>query len=177
MARRKNDETSIEGRAQSIVSTAVGAAEALSVGVLHLTERTVIEALHAVEDIGGELGSAVVRAARGSIKAAEDIGGDLVEVGKGVSRGVTCKARWSSTEARWPLGITCRSSAIELTKGRWQSSQMPLRSCSPIWPSLHVRVGWPPATPSELDSGGEADAPASTFCRRLEASQPRLPAA
>jgi hypothetical protein len=71
----------------------VGAAEALSVGVLHLTERTVVEALHAVEDIGNELGSAVVRAARGSIKAAEEIGGDLVEVGKGVSRGVAGPAR------------------------------------------------------------------------------------
>jgi len=73
---------------QSIVSTAVGSAEALSVGVLHLTERTLLEALHAVEDIGSELGSTAVRAVRGSIKAAEEIGGDLVQVGKGVSRGV-----------------------------------------------------------------------------------------
>jgi hypothetical protein len=79
--------------ASSIVSTAVGAAEALSVGMLHLTERTLIEALHAVEDIGSELGSAVVRAARGSIKAAEDIGGDLRQVGQGVSRGVDATAR------------------------------------------------------------------------------------
>jgi hypothetical protein len=82
-----------EHRANSIVSKAVGAAEALSVGVLHLTERTVVEALHVVEDVGNELGSAVVRAARGSIKAAEDIGGDLVEVGRGMSRGVAEPAR------------------------------------------------------------------------------------
>src|SRR5947209_19142352 len=109
MARRKNTEASVEGRAQSIVSTAVGAAEALSVGVLHLTERTVIEALHAVEEIGSELGSAVVRAARGSIKAAEDIGGDLVTVGKDVSRGVALPMRQVGT------GIT------RLTLGRWDS--------------------------------------------------------
>ena len=115
MARRKNTEASVEGRAQSIVSTAVGAAEALSVGVLHLTERTVIEALHAVEDIGGELGSAVVRAARGSIKAAEDIGGDLVEVGRGVSRGVAEPARQIGGEvARLATGLW---STARLRKG------------------------------------------------------------
>jgi hypothetical protein len=93
VASRRNRRTGQEDAADSIVSTAVGAAEALSVGVLHLTERTVVEALHAVEDIGNELGSAVVRAARGSIKAAEEIGGDLVEVGKGVSRGMAGPAR------------------------------------------------------------------------------------
>jgi hypothetical protein len=82
-----------QNAASSIVSTAVAAAEALSVGMLHLTERTLIEALHAVEDIGSELGSAVVRATRGSIKAAEDIGGDLVQVGQDVSRGVDATAR------------------------------------------------------------------------------------
>jgi hypothetical protein len=75
------------------VSSAVGAAEALSVGVLRLTERTIIEAIHAVQDVGSELGATVVRAARGSIKAAEEIGGDLVEVGRGVSRGVAEPAR------------------------------------------------------------------------------------
>jgi hypothetical protein len=90
---RRNQKTGRDQSADSIVSTAVGAAEALSVGVLHLTERTLVEALHAVEDIGTELGSAVVRAARGSIKAAEEIGGDLVQVGKGVSRGVAEPAR------------------------------------------------------------------------------------
>ena len=86
MPSRRNQKAGRDHSADSIVSTAVGAAEALSVGVVHLTERTLVEALHAVEDIGTELGSAVVRAARGSIKAAEEIGGDLVEVGKGVSR-------------------------------------------------------------------------------------------
>jgi hypothetical protein len=93
MARSKNSATRSEGKAESMVSTAVGAAEALSIGVLHLTERTLIEALHAVEEIGSELGSTIVRATRGSIKAAEDIGGDLVGVGKGVSRGVAEPAR------------------------------------------------------------------------------------
>jgi hypothetical protein len=93
MPARRSDRVEQEGTAQHIVSTAVGAAEALSVGVLHLTERTLVEALRAVEDIGNEVGSAVMRAARGSIKAAEDIGGDLIEVGKGVSRGVAEPAR------------------------------------------------------------------------------------
>jgi hypothetical protein len=93
MAREKRSEPRGEGTAQYIVSTAVGAAEALSIGVLRLTERTLIEALHTVQDVGSELGSTVVRAARGSIKAAEVIGGDLVEVGKGVSRGIAEPAR------------------------------------------------------------------------------------
>ena len=104
MPSRRNARTGQEHTGDSIVSTAVGAAEALSVGVLHLTERTVVEALHAVEDIGNELSSAVVRAARGSIKAAEEIGGDLVQVGKGVSRGVAGPARLHSLTA----GVTSR---------------------------------------------------------------------
>jgi hypothetical protein len=93
MAQGKNDRRRDEGRAEQIVSTAAGAAEALSVGVIRLTERTLIEALHAVEEVGSELGSVVVRATRGSIKAADDIGGDLAEVGKGVTRGVVDPAR------------------------------------------------------------------------------------
>ena len=93
MARRKNEEVQDGGAAQQIVSTAVGTAEALSVGVLRLTERTLIEAIHALQDVGSELGATVIRTARGSIKAAEEIGGDLVEVGRGVSRGVAEPAR------------------------------------------------------------------------------------
>src|SRR5215470_1840710 len=95
-----------ESTAVYIVTTAVGAAEALSVGVLRLTERTLLEALHTVEDVGSELGSTVVRAARGSIKAAEVIGGDLVEVGRGVSRGLAQPAREVSGEvARLATGL------------------------------------------------------------------------
>ncbi len=106
MARRRHDEASDKSKTQQIVSTAVGAAQALSAGVLHLTGTTVIEALRAVEDIGSELGSAVVRVARGSIKAAEDIGGDLVMVGKGVSRGVAEPARQvGSSIARLATGM------------------------------------------------------------------------
>ena len=94
MARRKNGETAARnGRAEHFVTTAVGAAEALSVGVLRLTERTLIEAIHVVEDVGSELTSAVARAARGSVRAAEDIGGDLMQVGRGGTRGVTEPAR------------------------------------------------------------------------------------
>jgi hypothetical protein len=72
-----------------MVYSAVGVAQALSMGVLHLTQRTLLEIMHGVQDVGGELSSAAVLAARGSIKAAEDIGGDLVQVGKGISRGVS----------------------------------------------------------------------------------------
>jgi hypothetical protein len=93
MAPRKNDPQSENDVTRQIVSSAVGAAEALSVGVLHLTQTTLIEALHAVEDIGSELGSAVVRATRGSIRAAEEIGGDLFTVGKGMSQGIAEPAR------------------------------------------------------------------------------------
>jgi hypothetical protein len=93
MARPKDNSQSEKDVTQQIVSSAVGAAQALSVGVVHLTQTTLLEVLHAVEDIGNELGSAVVRAARGSIKAAEDISGDLFTVGKGMSRGIAQPAR------------------------------------------------------------------------------------
>jgi len=94
MARaNRNKATTDRGTAGQIVSGAIGAAEALTVGVVQMTGRTLVETLHAVEEIGSELGSAVVRAARGSIKAAEDIGSDLVTVGKDVSRGVALPMR------------------------------------------------------------------------------------
>jgi len=110
---RRSNEVEPGRFGQSIMSSAVGAAEALSVGVIHLTERTLIEALHAVEGVGGELGSVVVRAARGSIKAAEDIGGDLVEVGKGVSRGVAEPAReLGGGVARLASGLLSRGAAV-----------------------------------------------------------------
>ena len=93
MARANRKTTTGRGTAEQIVSGAIGAAEALTVGVVQMTGRTLVETLHAVEEIGSELGSAVVRAARGSIKAAEDIGSDLVTVGKDVSRGVALPMR------------------------------------------------------------------------------------
>jgi hypothetical protein len=93
MARANRKATTGRGTAGQIVSGAIGAAEALTVGVVQMTGRTLVETLHAVEEIGSELGSAVVRAARGSIKAAEDIGSDLVTVGKDVSRGVALPMR------------------------------------------------------------------------------------
>jgi hypothetical protein len=93
MAARSKDHMDDRDVTRGIVSTTLGAAEALSVGVLRLTERTVVEAVRAVEEIGAELGTVVVRAARGSIKAAGDIGGDVVEVGKDISRGVAKPAR------------------------------------------------------------------------------------
>ena len=109
MARANRKATTGRGTAEQIVSGALGAAEALTIGVVQMTGRTLIETLHAVEEIGSELGSAVVRAARASIKAAEDIGGDLVTVGKDVSRGVALPMRQVGT------GIT------RLTLGRWDS--------------------------------------------------------
>jgi len=81
------------GAAQQVISTAVGAAEALTVGVVHLAERTIVETLHAAEDVGSEIGATLVRAARGSIQAAGEIGGDLVQAGRTVSRGITEPAR------------------------------------------------------------------------------------
>lgn len=89
--------TSNRGKAvettQGIISTAVGAAEALTLGVVHLAERTLVEALHAAEDVGNEIGSTLVRATRGSIRAAGEIGGDLAHMGRTVSRGVAEPAR------------------------------------------------------------------------------------
>ena len=85
---RRNSSRKDSARAPQIVSTAVGAAEALTTGVLHLTKRTLVEALHAAEDVGSEIGSTLVLAARGSIRAATEIGGDLAQVGRGVARGL-----------------------------------------------------------------------------------------
>jgi hypothetical protein len=95
MARGKTDANRghDSGTTRQVISTAVGAAEALTVGVVHLAERTLVEALHAAEDVGSEIGSTLVRAARGSIQAASDIGGDLVHVGQTVSRGIAEPAR------------------------------------------------------------------------------------
>jgi hypothetical protein len=93
MARGKTNRGEGSGTTQQVISTAVGAAEALTVGVVHLAERTIVEALHAAEDVGSEIGSTLVRAARGSIQAASEIGGDLVHVGQTVSRGIAEPAR------------------------------------------------------------------------------------
>ena len=93
MARGKTTRGQDSGTTQVVIATAVGAAEALTVGVVHLAERTLVEALHAAEDVGSEIGSTLVRAARGSIQAATDIGGDLVHVGRTVSRGIAGPAR------------------------------------------------------------------------------------
>jgi hypothetical protein len=93
MARGKTNRGQGSGTTQQVISTAVGAAEALTVGVVHLAERTLVEALHAAEDVGSEIGFTLVRAARGSIQAASDIGGDLVHVGQTVSRGIAEPAR------------------------------------------------------------------------------------
>jgi hypothetical protein len=93
MARGKTNRGQDSGTTQLVISTAVGAAEALTVGVVHLAERTLVEALRAAEDVGSEIGSTLVRAARGSIQAASDIGGDLAHVGRSVSRGIAEPAR------------------------------------------------------------------------------------
>jgi len=104
MARQRNSEVVEEGATQSIVSSVVGVTQALSMGVVHLTQRTLLEALHGVQAVGGELSSAAVRAARGSIKAAEDIGGDLAQAGKGISRGVSGPVRQFRRRDR-PVGV------------------------------------------------------------------------
>ena len=93
MARGKTQDGQVSGTTQQVISTAVGAAEALTVGVVHLAERTLVETLHAAEGVGSEIGSTIVRAARGSIQAASDIGGDLLHVGQSVSRGIAEPAR------------------------------------------------------------------------------------
>lgn len=85
MAARSTDRVAHGSAAQGFVTATFGAVEAVSLGVLRLTERTVIETVRAAEDIGATLGSAVASAARGSIKAAGDIGGDVAEVGRGIA--------------------------------------------------------------------------------------------
>jgi hypothetical protein len=93
MTRGNSRQPRTAGSTNEIISTAVGAAEALTVGVVHLAERTLVEALHAAEDVGSEIGSTIVRATRGSIRAAGEIGGDLAGVGRSVTRGVVEPAR------------------------------------------------------------------------------------
>jgi len=94
-----------------VIATAVGTAEAVTVGVVRLAERTLVEALHAAEDVGAEIGSTLVMATRGSIRAASDIGGDLADMGRTVTNGVrrTAPTRRQSSRAdhdgaRKPLG-------------------------------------------------------------------------
>lgn len=98
------------GRAERIIATAAGTAEALTVGVVRLTERTIVEALHAAEDVGAEIGSTLVQATRGSIRAAADIGGDLAGMGRAMTNGLRragpTPRRHSPAQARRPLGKT-----------------------------------------------------------------------
>lgn len=85
---RRNTEREVDFPTNHPISRAVGAAETLTVGMVHLAERTLVQALHVAEDVGNEIGSTLVRAARGSIQAAGEIGGDLAQLGRNVSRGI-----------------------------------------------------------------------------------------
>jgi|SRR5262245_12376429 len=111
MTRDAIDRGAEVGRTQDIIASAVGTAEAVTVGVVRLAERTLVEALHAAEDVGAEIGSTLVQATRGSIRAANDIGGDLVNMGRTVTNGLRRAgptrpggARAGHNGARKPLG-------------------------------------------------------------------------
>jgi len=82
MASGKSGRRQNAGTTQQIISTAMGAAQALTVGMVHLAGRTFTEALRAAEGVGTEIGSAVARATRGSRQAASDIRGDLGNLGR-----------------------------------------------------------------------------------------------
>ena len=120
MARAKTNRGQDSGTTQQVISTAVGAAEALTVGVVQLAERTLVEALHAAEDVGSEIGFTLVRAARGSIHAASEIGGDLVDVGRHVSRGIAEPARELGSGLRRMTGGLRRPVRKPLAKARGQ---------------------------------------------------------
>jgi len=116
---RRNRQIAARGKTEQVVSTAIGAAEAVSVGMLRLTETALIEAVHTVQDIGGQLGSVVMRAARGSIRAAQDIGGDIVIAGKtlaGAGDDGTGSVRKPAAKAagrrRRAGGVTRRTTAV-----------------------------------------------------------------
>jgi hypothetical protein len=111
MVRVNMNRGSDSGTTQNVISKAVGAAEALTVGVVHLAERTIVETLHAAQDVGGEIGATLLRAARGSIQAAGEIGGDLVHAGRTVSRGITEPARDIAASFRRTTDGGQRSSA------------------------------------------------------------------
>jgi hypothetical protein len=103
------------GRTEQIIATAAGTAEALTVGVVRLAERTLVEALHAAEDVGAEIGSTLVQATRGSIRAATDIGGDLAGMGRAMTNGLRRAAptrqrnsRTGHERGRKPLGKSAR---------------------------------------------------------------------
>src|SRR5262249_58205859 len=81
MTRHDIDHGADVGRTRHIIATAVGTAEAVTVGVVRLAERTLVEALHAAEDVSAEIGSTLVQATRGSIRAASDIGGGPGDTG------------------------------------------------------------------------------------------------
>jgi hypothetical protein len=69
------------------VRDVTGAAEALTVGAVHLAHSTLAAAVETVEDVGGRLGSLAVATVRGATKAAADIGGDLGGLAKGTVQG------------------------------------------------------------------------------------------
>ncbi len=59
------------------VHDVTGAAEALTVGAVHLTRSTLAAAVETVEDVGGLIGTLAVKTVRGAAKAATEIGGDV----------------------------------------------------------------------------------------------------
>ncbi len=62
---------------QQVVSSAMGAAQALTAGMLQLAERTLRGTLRAAEGVGSEIGGTLARATRSSLRAASDLGGEL----------------------------------------------------------------------------------------------------
>jgi len=117
------------GRTQHIIATAVGTAEALAVGVVRLAERTLVEALHAAEDVGAEIGSTLAHATRGSIRAATDIGGDLANIGRTASRGVAGPLRELGT------GVT------RVTNGLRRASSRRARSARAVHTATRKPLG------------------------------------
>lgn len=90
---RKSTAVSKRNANRGVVQVAVGTAEAVSVGVVHLAQTTLVEAVRVTRDIGSELGMVAVRTLRGSIGAARAIGGDLKMIGQGISRGLSSPSK------------------------------------------------------------------------------------
>jgi hypothetical protein len=95
------------------VQDVTGAAEALTVGAVHLTHSTLAAAVETVEDVGGLLGSLAVRTVRGAARAASEIGGD---VGSLSARTVS-----ATVQATREVGGEVGSLAVDAVEGAGRS--------------------------------------------------------
>lgn len=126
-----------DGPVTRAVQDMASAAEALTVGAVHLTRNTITAAVETVEDVGGRIGSLAVDAAEGTVLAVNRIGSvagrSLLDALAGTVAGVKtvlAEAGVGSAAARRPLALAPEATRRPLAraKRRKRASPAPKRA-------------------------------------------------